>query len=101
MKNESNIVILKGEIDIFSIDEFKKNVGEKIDFGFSDILLECTDLTYIDSTGISALIELRKKTIGNNQNLCLLNPQRNIKKLLTLTGVDKILEIVETNAYES
>jgi anti-sigma B factor antagonist len=52
----------------------------------------------MDSTGMGVLIELRNKSKEMGQRIIMMNPRPNIKKLLSLTGVDKIIEIVDNPA---
>lgn len=42
---------------------------------------------------MGVLIELRNKTKELGQKIIMMNPRPNIRKLLALTGVDKIIEI--------
>lgn len=92
---KTNMVKIKGEIDIYSIEEFKAAIEEKIDTQVQEIRLDCSELSYMDSTGMGVLIELRNKTKKMGQKIVMVNPRPNIKKLLALTGVDKIIEIID------
>nr|MBP8866261.1 STAS domain-containing protein [Acetobacterium sp.] len=67
----------------------------KIKTQASEIILDCSELSYMDSTGMGVLIELRNKTKELGQKIIMMNPRPNIRKLLALTGVDKIIEIVD------
>ncbi|URN85324.1 STAS domain-containing protein [Acetobacterium wieringae] len=89
------MVSIKGEIDIYSIEKFREIIEEKIRTQAPEIILDCSELSYMDSTGMGVLIELRNKTKEMGQKIIMINPRPNIKKLLSLTGVDKIIEIVD------
>ncbi len=90
-----NMVRIKGEIDIYSIEEFRAAIEEKIKTQAHEIRLDCSELSYMDSTGMGVLIELRNKTKEMGQRIVMVNPRPNIKKLMALTGVDKIIEIID------
>ncbi|AFA49324.1 STAS domain-containing protein [Acetobacterium woodii] len=92
---KTNMVRIKGEIDIYSIEEFRAAIEEKIETQAQEIRLDCSELSYMDSTGMGVLIELRNKTKEMGQKIVMVNPRPNIKKLLALTGVDKIIEIID------
>ncbi|MDP2843027.1 MAG: STAS domain-containing protein [Acetobacterium sp.] len=92
------MVSIKGEIDIYSIENFRASIEKEIQTQATQIILDCSELSYMDSTGMSVLIELRNKTKEMGQKIIMMNPRPNIKKLLSLTGVDKIIEIVDNPA---
>jgi anti-sigma B factor antagonist len=89
------IVNLIGEIDIYSIEKFREAIEEKMKTQEPEIILDCSELSYMDSTGMGVLIELRNKTKEVGQKIVMMNPRPNIKKLMALTGIDKIIEIIE------
>ena len=93
--SKTNMVSIRGEIDIYSIEKFRESIEEKIKTQASEIILDCSELSYMDSTGMGVLIELRNKTKELGQKIIMMNPRPNIRKLLALTGVDKIIEIVD------
>lgn len=93
--SKTNMISVRGEIDIYSIEKFRDSIEEKIKTQASEIILDCSELSYMDSTGMGVLIELRNKTKELGQKIIMMNPRPNIRKLLALTGVDKIIEIVD------
>lgn len=92
---KTNMVFIKGEIDIYSIEKFRETIENQIKTQVPEIILDCSELSYMDSTGMGVLIELRNKTKEMGQKIIMMNPRPNIKKLLTLTGVDKIIEVID------
>ena len=93
--SKTNMVSIRGEIDIYSIEKFRDTIEERIKTQAPEIILDCSELSYMDSTGMGVLIELRNKTKELGQKIIMMNPRPNIRKLLALTGVDKIIEIVD------
>ena len=59
-----------------------------------------TYLTYIYSNAIGILIELKKASQEAGIDLVIVNPRKNIRKLLELTGVNKILKITKGDSNE-
>ncbi|MBC3899173.1 MULTISPECIES: STAS domain-containing protein [Acetobacterium] len=95
---KTSMVSIKGEIDIYSIEKFRASIEKEIMTQATQIILDCSELSYMDSTGMGVLIELRNKSKEMGQRIIMMNPRPNIKKLLSLTGVDKIIEIVDNPA---
>ncbi|WP_027399617.1 STAS domain-containing protein [Anaerovorax odorimutans] len=82
---------LEGEIDLFTASKLKAKIEEAYEINQSNIELDLTDLNYIDSTGLGVMIGAYGKMKENNKSIILLNPKDNIKKLLSITNLDKVL----------
>lgn len=96
LNDETAIVKIEGEVDIYSVDQFRRSIEESITGDISKIILDCTELTYIDSIGMGVLIEMRNQSQELGQQIFMKNPKPNIRKLMVLTGVDRIIDIIES-----
>jgi len=91
----SSQISVAGEIDLFAAPDFKKRLYEAIGEGDSDVVLNCTDLTYIDSTGLGILLGALKRVRQNNHNVYIRNLKDSIRKLFRITGLDKAFILEE------
>ena len=82
-------VTINGEIDIFESNEFKEKLIELIEQKETDLYIRCGNLSYIDSTGLGALVAVLKsvKIYGGEMKLIGLKPA--IAKLFRITNLDK------------
>lgn len=93
---EQNIIIhIKGEIDIYSAPDFKENLYNMIGEGEQDIILECSDLSYIDSMGLGILVGALKRIKQQDHNIVIRNPKSSVRKLFKITGLDKVFIVEE------
>jgi anti-sigma B factor antagonist len=81
---------LKGEIDIYTAAEFKNQINAVIEEQPGDLYIDCSELRYMDSTGLGVLIGALKKMKEQNRNIYLENLKPNVRKLFSITGLDKI-----------
>ncbi len=81
---------LKGEIDIYTAAEFKEQINAVIDEETGDIHIDCSQLNYMDSTGLGVLIGALRRLKEQDRNIYLKNLQPNVYKLFHITGLDKI-----------
>ncbi|MDD2572944.1 MAG: STAS domain-containing protein [Bacillota bacterium] len=81
---------LKGEIDIYTAAEFKKQLNAAIDEDLGDLHLDCSELQYMDSTGLGVLIGALKRMKEQDRNIYISNLRPNVRKLFSITGLDKI-----------
>ena len=86
-------VHLYGEVDIYNADSMKSELHALIEERKADIVLDCTNLKYIDSTGLGVLVSALKKVREADKQISIINLKPYIAKIFTLTGLNKIFEI--------
>lgn len=86
-------VHLYGEVDIYNVDSLKSQLDSIIHKKKTDIVLDCTSLKYIDSTGLGVLVSTLKKVKEAEKKIKIINLKPYIAKIFTLTGLDNIFEI--------
>lgn len=93
-ENENRWNILpEGEIDIYTSPKFKQKVLDAFDNDEKDLLIDCKNLEYMDSTGLGALIYILKKVKEKDHKIYIDNIKPNIKKLFDITKLDKLFII--------
>lgn len=93
-ENEGKLICTPaGEIDIYTSPEFKKTVMEAFVEKESDIVIDCKDLEYVDSTGLGVLIYILKELEEKEYKVYLDNIKPNIRKLFDITKLDKLFII--------
>lgn len=85
-------VYLQGEVDIYTVDKFKSALEEKMEVAQKDLIIDMSNLEYIDSTGLGALINIRGKY--NGINIELKNLRSNVRRLFEITGLTKIFVVI-------
>lgn len=83
---------LLGEKDSKPIIE---SVGKSIENNSNLFVVDVKELSYVNSTGISALISILTKSRNAGGEMYLINLPDQLKKLLELTKLDKVFPIVE------
>lgn len=86
-------VVLAGEVDIYTSQELKEKLYKIVEDYREDLLIDCKDLNYIDSTGLGIFVGALKKVKQYEKKIVLTNLKENIKKLFIITGLDKIFVI--------
>jgi anti-sigma B factor antagonist len=84
-------VTAKGEVDISTAPQLREYLDGAYQEKRADILLHLDELTYIDSTGLGVIIGAFGRMQETENRIMLVNPKGNIKKLLSITSLDKIL----------
>lgn len=81
----------KGEVDISTAPQLREVLDVAYQEKKADILLDLEGLSYIDSTGLGVIIGAFGRMQENENRITLINPKENIKKLLSITSLDRIL----------
>lgn len=87
------VFLPKGDLDIYTSQQFKNKVIKNFNKNNSDILIDGKDLDYLDSTGLGALISVLKTVRDTEHKIYLENLKPNIKKLFYITELDKLFVI--------
>ena len=88
---EKLFVDLQGDLDINSNKEFKEKVNSVQ--GVKKIIVNCENLSYIDSTGLGAFISIYKHIKEKGEKLVITGLKPHIKKIFLITDLDKVFEI--------
>ncbi|MBN4067842.1 MAG: anti-anti-sigma factor [Alkaliphilus sp.] len=83
-------VELVGEIDIYTANKFREMFEELYEKKRENIEIDAKNLDYIDSTGLGVMIGALKKLRKENKKITIINVKSNIKRVLEITGIDKI-----------
>lgn len=81
----------KGEADIAAAAAFRSALDEVYREAQGNIILHMGGLRYLDSTGLGVIIGAYDRMKENGDRITLSDPPDNIKKLLRITNLDKLL----------
>ena len=80
------LIYLSGELDLHSAGDLRELLRQELDGGVEGLLLECSDLAYIDSGGLSVLFEAAQTFEGGGW-LGIVGMKPNVHKLMEMTGL--------------
>jgi len=83
-----NVLMLMGEMDMSNADELPAAVASQLDLD-EDVLLELSELAFIDSSGIRAILRTYALAHERGRRLVLLNPTVAVQKVLDLTELSR------------
>jgi anti-sigma B factor antagonist len=96
MDGEALIVkVIESRIVADVAPQFKEGIVAYIAKGNNTIVLDLSEVTFIDSSGLGALIG-SLKAMGNNGELLLASVHETVSTMFKLTRMDKIFRIFDT-----
>jgi len=96
LTDEAYMIGLAGEFDLYTGPHFERALLEALGQGASEVVVDLTNVSFIDSTTIGILMRARKRLIALNGRLVLVCTDENILKLLHTTTLDRMFEVYST-----
>jgi anti-anti-sigma factor len=85
------VATLEGEIDGSNAAELRLALSERLPSASSGLVLDLTDVTYLDSSGVHLLFELGRRLAARRQSLRLVVPAAApMRRVLELCAVETV-----------
>jgi anti-sigma B factor antagonist len=81
------VVTVSGAIDLQTRGELLDAGHSALEGGAKQLVLDLAAVSFIDSTGIGALVELGHDADDGSANLVLRNPSARVERILEVTGL--------------
>ena len=89
-------IFLPHEVDHHSADEIRKEADYLIDRNhIRYVIFDFTETDFMDSSGIGMIMGRYKRIIMLGGEVCAVHTNERMKKVLTMSGVTKIVQIYE------
>lgn len=95
-RNENNTLSGSVELDIESQANFVEVINTIFEDGQANIIVDMSNISYIDSSGLWALFEGHKKATQKEGIMILLNPTKDVKRVLDITKMSSKLKIMSS-----
>ena len=87
-------IAISGELDARQAQRLRELLlGTINDRRVRTVRVDCSNVTFIDSTGLGVLVLATKRAIDRGVRLVLHTPSARVQQLLELTGLDKVLDV--------
>ena len=90
------VVTVSGEIDLATQGQLRALLNDLVVAGQVNLVLDLTGVTFLDSTGLGALIGTRRRVHAFHGSLGLVIPDESVMKVFTITGLEKVFAIHRT-----
>ncbi len=87
--NKTLYILLSGELDEYTAPNVRQNLDILLETqkGFVQIVMDLSELSFMDSTGIGVLIGRYKKMREVNKPIFITNPSRNAERIFKMSGL--------------
>lgn len=84
---------IDGPLDALHLQDLQNKVDSLENVEAQIVILECSDMTYICSSGLRIFLEMHKNVTARNGKLIIKNLQPLVKNVFDMTGFSQILNI--------
>jgi anti-sigma B factor antagonist len=91
---QETVLVLRGEFDLTGVEVFERAVASVTPR--HALVLDLNELTFMDSSGLGALVLLRERARSGGWSLVLAAPQPTVATVLRISGLAERLTIIES-----
>ena len=89
---------LHGEFDLSCGETFQQALAGAFDDRVTELVVDLRGLSFIDSTGFNALLDLRARPERDGFDFVVLCDEGHVMRVLKSTGLDELLPVVNPSA---
>jgi anti-sigma B factor antagonist len=90
------VLAAAGEIDIASAPDLRAALAAAVESGAAEVWLDLSDVEFMDSTGITAIIDARTELAG--RRFALICPEGPVRRVLEIAGVERAIAVHQSRA---
>ncbi len=93
MSQSVQVIQPSGILDATKSQEFRQKITDTLETGTKIVLVDFKDVTFMDSSGLGALVLAFKTLRAADSKLFVCSINEQVRILFELTGMDKIFDI--------
>jgi anti-sigma B factor antagonist len=89
----TTVIAVAGELHVTTAPEFSASLNEAIAGGKTAVVLDMTDVAFIDSTGLSVLLNALRRVTRRDGRLAIVCTNPTVLRLFEITRLDTTFDI--------
>jgi anti-sigma B factor antagonist len=87
------VVVVAGEVEYGTAHTLRNALAEVVKDRTTELVVDLADVTFMDSTGLSLLLQVQARCETDRSRLVLRRPSARVRRLLDLSGLTDLFEI--------
>ena len=98
VENRNGHVLVRavGELDMSSAPSLTTAAEDAFADGYRLLLLDLSGISFMDSTGLSALLTVHRDAVARDAHAAIIAPSQTALRVLEMLGVEQVLNIYPT-----
>ena len=98
LDGSTSLIAIAGELDFNTTSELRRRANAAFEGGRSNLVIDLTGVTHMDSSGLAELISCHQRALGLDGGLALVVASMPIRRTLEIRGVNHLFTITATRA---
>ena len=95
-EGDVTVFSIVGDVSIFYKDAIDKALAEEVEAGKHLFLFDFSQVNYIDSVGISFLIQAGNTSFEHGKRVAIVNPNPKVRYVIELARLERILALCDS-----
>jgi anti-anti-sigma factor len=91
-ENGIKVVTLSGSLDAMTSSKLEGVIGDLLDKGTTELILDLNDVSYISSAGLRVILQAAQQLYQKGR-IFVTRPQSQVREILEMTGLDTVVPI--------
>ena len=91
--DRETVVRAAGELDVNTAPELREQMARLVSEGTRQIVVDLTDVSFVDSTALSVLVSALKRLRQADGDLQLGSPNASVRRVFEITGLTRLFTI--------
>jgi anti-sigma B factor antagonist len=96
LDDTTHLIAVRGEVHVSTAPEFSERLNDAIAKGKTGVVIDMTDVEFIDSTGLSVLLNALRRVTRQQGALALAVSNPTVLRLFEITRLDSTFDIAPT-----
>jgi anti-sigma B factor antagonist len=92
--SRTHVIAVSGEIHVSTAPQFSRRLNDAIGQGKTAVVLDLSDVTFIDSTGLSVLLNGLRRVTRRGGRMAIVCTNPTVLRLFEITRLDTTFDIV-------
>jgi len=93
LDEQTHLIAVRGEVHVSTAPEFSERLNDAIAKGMTGVVIDMTDVEFIDSTGLSVLLNALRRVTRQQGSLALAVSNPTVLRLFEITRLDSTFDI--------
>lgn len=92
-RGSASVIHLDGELDLETVPRLRRHLADAVERGGGEVVIDLTDCTFMDSTGLSALLNALRRLTRAGRRLTLVCADGQVLRLMRTTKLDSTFRL--------
>jgi anti-sigma B factor antagonist len=86
------VLAVAGDLDVYEAPGFRNELEAIVDEGHRRVVVDCSAMTFIDSAGLAALVDMRRRLDARDGVLVLRSLSARSRRIFEITDLERLFE---------